>query len=169
MDTLELRLLPGLVRQHFTTRDVISRWDVCEVHSTAASLFLDTLLARTPFPIRAIQVDGGSEFQALFEQACQQRRWRLFGLPPRSPNSMAPSSVPNAVTPRSFMKSHPVGSRFPHGIVNSITGNIATTPSPLTRRSIPELLPSSSLRGQRNRKLKSATNLLDEYKCLTRR
>ena len=89
VDTLELHLVPGLVLQQFTARDVISRWDVCEVHrratSTAAALFLDTLLARAPFPIRAIQVDGGSEFQALFEPACQQRGVRLFVLPPRSP------------------------------------------------------------------------------------
>ncbi|HKZ53178.1 MAG TPA: integrase core domain-containing protein, partial [Candidatus Acidoferrales bacterium] len=31
-----------------------------------------------------IQVDGGSEFQALFEQVCQQRGLRLFVLHPRS-------------------------------------------------------------------------------------
>ena len=89
VDTLELRLLPNLVLKQFTARDVISRWDVCEVHTrataTAASLFLNTLLARTPFPIRALQVDGGREFEALFEQACQQRGLRLFVLPPRSP------------------------------------------------------------------------------------
>jgi transposase InsO family protein len=38
-----------------------------------------------PFPIRALQVDGGSEFTAQFELACQQRRLHLFVLPPRSP------------------------------------------------------------------------------------
>jgi transposase InsO family protein len=38
-----------------------------------------------PFPIRAVQVDGGSEFAAEFEQACQQRGLHLFVLPPRSP------------------------------------------------------------------------------------
>jgi transposase InsO family protein len=38
-----------------------------------------------PFPIHAIQVDGGSEFQAVFEEACQRRGIRLFVLPPRSP------------------------------------------------------------------------------------
>ena len=32
-----------------------------------------------------MQVDGGSEFAAEFEQACQQRGLRLFVLPPRSP------------------------------------------------------------------------------------
>ena len=38
-----------------------------------------------PFPFKAIQVDGGSEYQAAFEQACQQHGIRLFVLPPRSP------------------------------------------------------------------------------------
>ncbi len=33
----------------------------------------------------AIQVDGGSEFKADFERACQERDIRLFVLPPRSP------------------------------------------------------------------------------------
>ena len=38
-----------------------------------------------PFPIRALQADGVSEFAAEFEQACQQRGLRRFVLPPRSP------------------------------------------------------------------------------------
>jgi len=50
---------------------VISRWDVVEAHRRAtannATAFLDTLLERMPFPVKAIQVDGGSEFQASFE------------------------------------------------------------------------------------------------------
>ena len=40
---------------------------------------------RVPFPIRAIQVDGGSEFMAEFEESCQDREIKLFVLPPRSP------------------------------------------------------------------------------------
>ena len=47
--------------------------------------FLDRLTARMPFSVRAIQVDGGSEFQAAFEEAYQARGIRLFILPPRSP------------------------------------------------------------------------------------
>ena len=37
------------------------------------------------FTIRAIQVDGGSEFEAAFEEECQRRNIKLFILPPRSP------------------------------------------------------------------------------------
>lgn len=89
VDTLDIRPLPGVVRKQFTARDVVSRWDVVEVYRTAtattAAQFLATLISRMPFPIRAIQVDGGSEFAAAFEHACQHRGIRLFVLPPRSP------------------------------------------------------------------------------------
>ncbi|MDP2726698.1 MAG: integrase core domain-containing protein [Dehalococcoidia bacterium] len=89
VDTLDVRPLPGVVLKHFTARDVVSRWDVIEVHTRAtantAAGFLDALQARMPFPVRAIQVDGGSEFQAGFETECQRRGLRLFVLPPRSP------------------------------------------------------------------------------------
>lgn len=89
VDTLDVRPLPGLVFKHFTARDVISRWDVLELHTRATAAlardFLDTLQARMPFPLKALQVDGGSEFAADFEIACRDRRLRLFVLPPRSP------------------------------------------------------------------------------------
>jgi putative transposase len=89
VDTLDVRPLPGVVFKQFTARDVVSRWDVIQAHTRAtaftAAQFLDTLLHRMPFPIRALQVDGGSEFAAEFEMACQQRGLHLFVLPPRSP------------------------------------------------------------------------------------
>jgi len=89
VDTLDVRPLPGVILKHFTARDVISRWDVLEAHTRATALtatrFLDTLQARMPFRVKALQVDGGSEFAAGFETACQVRGLRLFVLPPRSP------------------------------------------------------------------------------------
>ncbi len=89
IDSKELRPARGVVLKHFSARDMVSRWDVVEVHERATSLvaahFLDTLVHRMPFPIAALQVDGGSEFAAEFEQACQQREIPLFVLPPRSP------------------------------------------------------------------------------------
>ncbi|MGB6872678.1 MAG: integrase core domain-containing protein, partial [Dehalococcoidia bacterium] len=89
VDTLDVRPLPGMILKHFTARDIISRWDVLEAHTRAssntASGFIDTLLTRMPFPIKAIQVDGGSEFQDAFERECQRRGIKLFVLPPRSP------------------------------------------------------------------------------------
>lgn len=89
VDTLDVRPLPGVRLKHFTARDVISRWDGLEVYrratATTATQFLEGLARRLPFPIRALQVDGGSEFYAAFEGACQQRGIRLFVLPRRSP------------------------------------------------------------------------------------
>jgi len=89
VDTLDVRPLPGVILKHFTARDIISRWDVLEAHTRAtsntASGFIDVLLKRMPFPIKAIQVDGGSEFQDAFEEECQRRGIKLFVLPPRSP------------------------------------------------------------------------------------
>ena len=89
VDTLDLRPLPNVVLKHFTARDVVSRWDVLDVAGRAtaktASRFLDSLEARMPFPVKAIQVDGGSEFQAEFERECQRRGILLFVLPPHSP------------------------------------------------------------------------------------
>jgi transposase InsO family protein len=89
VDTIDVRPLPGVVLKHFTARDVVSRWDVVEAHpratATTAAAFLDALQHRMPFPVQALQVDGGSEFQAGFETECQRRGLRLFVLPPRSP------------------------------------------------------------------------------------
>ena len=89
VDTLDVRPLPGVIFKQFTARDMDSRWDVVEAYRSAtagnASKFLETLMQRTPFAVRAIQVDGGSEFMAQFEQACADKSIRLFVLPPRSP------------------------------------------------------------------------------------
>ena len=89
LDTLDVRPLPGVLLKHFTAHDVVSRWNIVSVYSrataTTATDFLDTLEKRMPFPVKAIQVDGGSEFEAIFEEECQKRGIKLFVLPPRSP------------------------------------------------------------------------------------
>lgn len=89
VDTLDVRPLPGVILKHLTARDVISRWDVLEVHTRATAAtakgFLAALQVRMPFPIRALQVDGGSEFQGVFEEACREAGIPLYVLPPRSP------------------------------------------------------------------------------------
>lgn len=89
VDTLDVRPLPGIAFKHFSAYDVVSRWNVINIYrqATAASAtrFLDELVSRMPNPIRAIQVDGGSEFKSVFEAECQARGIKLFVLPPRSP------------------------------------------------------------------------------------
>lgn len=50
-----------------------------------AQRFLRHLLREAPFKVASIQVDGGSEFRAGFEQACCDLGIALHVLPPRSP------------------------------------------------------------------------------------
>lgn len=89
VDTLDVEVLPGLRRKQFTARDMISRYDVVEAYSRAtaytAAAFLDLLLQRMPFAVRALQIDGGSEFHGAFEAACAARGLPLFVVPPHSP------------------------------------------------------------------------------------
>jgi putative transposase len=89
VDTLDVRPCPGIILKQFTARDVISKWDVLEVRTQAtantAKEFIGTLEARMPFKVKAVQVDGGSEFYADFEEECQRMKIRLFVLPPKSP------------------------------------------------------------------------------------
>jgi putative transposase len=91
IDSADVRLLPGSLHwyKHFTARDVVSRWDVLGVYGRATAItardFLEAVLQRMPGPVKAIQVDGGSEFKAEFEEACREKRLKLFVLPPRSP------------------------------------------------------------------------------------
>lgn len=89
IDTLDIRPLPGVSLKQFTARDVVSKWDVIEARSRAtaktAREFIETLQRRMPFKIKAIQVDGGSEFYADFESTCKDKGIRLFVLPPKSP------------------------------------------------------------------------------------
>lgn len=89
LDTLDIRPLPGMMLEQFAARDVISRWDLLKAHRQAtfvtAAHVLNTLEERMPFLLRAIQVDGGSEFEAVLEEECQKRNIRLFILPPNPP------------------------------------------------------------------------------------
>jgi putative transposase len=89
VDTLDVRPLPGVILKHFTARDVISKWDVIKASSRAtsasAAAFISSILERMPFNVKAIQVDGGSEYQDIFEETCMKYGIKLFVLPPRSP------------------------------------------------------------------------------------
>jgi transposase InsO family protein len=89
VDTLDQEIIPGLRRKQFTARDYISKFDALKAYSNATSLcakfFLDHLEKSLPFQLRALQIDGGSEFMGEFEIECKSRGLKLFVLPPRSP------------------------------------------------------------------------------------
>lgn len=56
-----------------------------EATSKNAADFLEKMKQEFPFKIHSVQVDGGSEFMAYFENACKNAQIPLFVLPPRSP------------------------------------------------------------------------------------
>jgi transposase InsO family protein len=89
LDTLDIHPVPYRRCKQFTAHDVVSRTAVLELHERAtartARMALDAVVERMPFPVKAIQIDGGSEFMAEFEEACRDRGILLFVLPPRSP------------------------------------------------------------------------------------
>ena len=62
---------------------------VARVYSRAtahnAKRFLDAVRADLPHDLLSVQVDGGSEFRAAFEQACEALQIPLYVLPPRRP------------------------------------------------------------------------------------
>jgi transposase InsO family protein len=89
LDTLSVGIAPERTIKHFTAYDPVARWTVAQPFNRAtartAAIFLNKLIADMPFTVKAIQIDGGSEFMAEFEQACATRGIDLFVLPPRSP------------------------------------------------------------------------------------
>lgn len=89
VDTKDVRFGNGSTFKHLSLVDVISRYAMGEIGAGATAqtitTYLDRMRARLPFAIRAIQVDGGSEFKAEFEAYCQTHDLQLFVLPPRSP------------------------------------------------------------------------------------
>jgi len=89
LDTLHIHFRHNQTRYQFSSRDAISRWDISRAYwkatSFSAAAFLEYMEKKFPFPIRAIQIDGGSEFKKDFEAACQARKKRLFIIPPRAP------------------------------------------------------------------------------------
>jgi transposase InsO family protein len=90
LDTLAVNIRPDRPVKQFTAYDPVARFTAAKVFSTAsagcAANFLDKLTTAFPFPIKGIQVDGGSEFMAEFEQACQDRGIVLYVLPPKRPD-----------------------------------------------------------------------------------
>lgn len=80
-DSLE-RYGAGDPWRHFSAIDRVSRYAFATLGKRArasdAKTFLDELLKQAPFPIKAIQVDQGSEYRAEFELACQDNGITLY-------------------------------------------------------------------------------------------
>lgn len=89
LDTLTVNPTGERTIKQFTAYDPVARFTLAKAFrratANAAAQFLDKLIAELPFPVTGIQVDGGSEFMAEFETACQTRKIPLYVLPPKSP------------------------------------------------------------------------------------
>lgn len=79
----------GRIFKHFQAWDRCSKFIYADVFSAASSKsaaeFLKNLVAKCPFKILSIQVDGGSEFRGDFEKACEELGIPLIVLPPSKP------------------------------------------------------------------------------------
>jgi putative transposase len=89
VDTVHVKTTDKRTRYQFTASDYISKFTARTVSghitSTSASTVIAALFDRLPVSPVAIQVDGGSEFMKVFEQACALKQIRLYVLPPHSP------------------------------------------------------------------------------------
>jgi transposase InsO family protein len=89
IDTLFVNVRPDKPIKQITAYDPVAKWTLGRVATSAsarsATALLDKLLLEAPFAVTGIQVDGGSEFRAEFEEACRDRGLALFVLPPRRP------------------------------------------------------------------------------------
>ena len=73
-DHMSINFTEGGGVKEFKATCPVSKWSGLQVYSRATSRnakrFLEYLCEQAPFPIRSMQVDGGSEFRDEFEQAC---------------------------------------------------------------------------------------------------
>jgi Fe2+ or Zn2+ uptake regulation protein len=79
----------GVCLKHFQAWDRRSKYIDARVYakanSSCAKRFLLEFVENCPFKVISIQVDGGSEFMAEFEDACSNLGIPLIVLPPRKP------------------------------------------------------------------------------------
>lgn len=75
--------------KHFQAWDPITKTiascAVSDAKSASAAKFLNHVINAMPFPIKSIQVDGGSEFMRNFESECAKLNIALYVLPPKRP------------------------------------------------------------------------------------
>ena len=144
IDTVFVTLAPGRPIKHFTAYCPVAKWTVAKAvgraTARAASLFLDKMLEEMPFPVQAIQVDGGSEFKAEFRDRLQGQgprplRTAAQAAPTQRRGSSA-ATAPGATSfygvydlPRSLNQLNPLLDSFqhlynyhrPHGALDGLT------------------------------------------------
>jgi putative transposase len=75
--------------KHFMATCPLTKITVSEAYNNANSQsgarFLEKIIKEMPYKLKSIQVDGGSEFMKHFEKLCENKKIKLFVLPPRKP------------------------------------------------------------------------------------
>lgn len=91
IDTLHEGTVVGRKRYQFTAVDPTTRRLHAGIYPSASSAnaatFLESLIEASPFSIRSVQVDNGSEYKGDFEKACQLHNINLFTIPPATPKA----------------------------------------------------------------------------------
>ena len=149
-DTLTVSPHPGrhAIKQ-FTVHDPVAKWTCAQAWRRAtahnARRFLDKLQADMPFPIEAIQVDGGSEFKADFDASA-------------AASTCSRHARPSSTVTSSATTAHGDTSSTPHGTCPTTTSTTSTdgsTPSltrpsdrtrPLANTPLPSTLPDTQLK-----------------------
>ena len=85
-----VRALNGRTYRTFVACDKKSKWvyatePFIKANSKNVAKFLKNFIKKAAFPIKSIQVGGGSEFMKDFESTCEELKIPLFVLPPASP------------------------------------------------------------------------------------
>jgi putative transposase len=111
VDTLDVRLLPGVMFKQFMAREVMSHWDVVETYRRATSVtathLLATLQRRMPAPIRHIQIDGGVSSPPPLNRSASRQGIHLFVLCRARRNSTELWNARTARTRKNFMSATP--------------------------------------------------------------
>ena len=114
-----------------------------------------------------VQVDGGSEFQAVFEEACQARGIRLFVLPLRSPKLNGCVERAQRTHTEEFYEVTPF-SLETAALNRELLAWERTYNTVRPHQALAYLTPaSSSPDGQLNERRPCVTNVPNEYRALT--
>lgn len=109
IDTV-VRFVRGTKRYIYTAIDIERKFAFGGAYlhhsSASASDFLDKLSAVAPFPIEEIQTDNGSEFAALFHDACTKRKIRHYHTYPRCPKMNGTVERFNRTLSEEFLTHH---------------------------------------------------------------
>lgn len=96
--------------KHFQAWERKSKTLFAQVYSSAkssdAKKFLQELVAKAPYKIKSIQVDGGSEFMGDFEDECSKLNIPLYVLPPATPKYNGGVERANRILREEFYENH---------------------------------------------------------------